>query len=114
MRPLFAILGRLRPSLRGGFARRLVEVIGWNGLSGATAGLLPAVMGIALNAALGRPTPPGAGIAGLSARPPAGLSSWSVILAALGATLAAVAVSVWSSRRGSEFAGEVTAALRIE
>ena len=116
MRALFAILSRLRHSLRGGIAGRLAQVMALSGLSGATAGVLPAVMGIALNAVLRRPSGPGPGasLAGFFARLVVGLSPWTVIAAALIATLISVAVTVYSSRRASELAGEVTAALRIE
>ena len=115
MRALLAILRRLGDSLRGGIGSRLTQIVLLSALSGAIAGLLPAVMGIALNAVLGRSGgPPAAGIAGFFARMVAGLSPWAVILAALGATLVAVAVSVYSSQRGSQLSGEFTAALRIE
>src|SRR5689334_22651844 len=114
MRALLAILSRLRTSLRGGIVGRLAQVMALSALSGATAGVLPAVMGIALNAVLRRPSGSGAGLAGFFARLVAGLSPWSVIAAALAATLVSVAITVFSSRRASELAGEVTAALRIE
>ena len=114
MRALLAILSRLRRSLRGGLAGRLAQVMALSALSGATAGVLPAVMGIALNAVLRRPSGQGAGLAGFFARLVVGLSPWSVIAAALAATLVSVAITVFSSRRASELAGEVTAALRIE
>lgn len=114
MRALLTILARLRPSLRGGIAARLARVMALAALSGVTAGVLPAVMGVALNAVLRRPPGPAAGLAGLFARLALGLSPWGVIAAALAATLASVAVTVYSSRRASELAGEVTAALRIE
>ena len=114
MRALLTILARLRPSLRGGIAARLARVMALAALSGFTAGVLPAVMGVALNAVLRRPPGPAAGLAGLFARLALGLSPWGVIAAELAATLASVAVTVYSSRRASELAGEVTAALRIE
>lgn len=114
MRALLAILSRLRRSLRGGIASRLAQVMALSGVSGITAGVLPAVMGVALNAVLGRAGGPATGLAGFFARLVAGLSPWGVIAAALAATLASVAVTVYSSRRASELAGEVTAALRIE
>lgn len=114
MRALLTILARLRLSLRGSIAGRLVRVMFLSALSGVTAGVLPAVMGIALNAVLRRPSGPGAGLAGFFAHLVAGLSPWSVITAALVATLVSVSITVYSSRRASEFAGEVTAALRIE
>ncbi|MFO0759743.1 MAG: ATP-binding cassette domain-containing protein [Byssovorax sp.] len=115
MRTLLAILRRLGPSLRGGLAGSLTQLILLSALTGATAGVLPAVMGIALNAVLGRPSgPPAAGVAGFFAHLVAGFSPWAVILAALGATLVTVAISVYSSQRGSQLSGEVTAALRIE
>jgi ABC-type multidrug transport system fused ATPase/permease subunit len=118
MRALLTILTRLRLSLRGGIAARLLRVMALSALSGVTAGVLPAVMGIALNAVLRRPPGPGpgagAGLAGFFARLVVGFSPWSVIAAALAATLVSVMVTVYSSRRASELAGEVTAALRIE
>ena len=114
MRALLTILARLRLSLRGSIVARLARVMSLSALSGVTAGVLPAVMGIALNAVLRRPSGPGAGLAGFFAHLVAGLSPWSVIAAALVATLASVSVTVYSSRRASELAGEVTAALRVE
>ncbi len=114
MRALLAILSRLRRSLRGGIASRLAQVMALSALSGATAGVLPAVMGIALNAVLRRPSGPAPGLAGFFAHLVVGLSPWTVIALALVATLLSVAVTVYSSRRASELAGEVTAALRIE
>src|SRR6185312_7220470 len=104
----------LRHSLRGGIAGRLAQVMALSALSGATAGVRPAVMGIALNAVLRRPSGPGPGLAGFFGRLVVGLSPWTVIAGALAATLLSVAVTVVSSRRASELAGEVTAALRIE
>ncbi len=115
MRALLAILRRLGPSLRGGLGGSFTQIVLLSALSGATAGVLPAVMGIALNVVLGRTGgPPAAGMAGFFARLVVGLSPWAVILAALFATLVAVAVAVYSSQRGSQLSGEVTAALRIE
>jgi ABC-type multidrug transport system fused ATPase/permease subunit len=114
MRSLLRILRSLTLSLRGSLPGRLALVMSLSALSGATAGVLPAVMGIALNAVLGRPSPPGAGVAGAFASITHGLSPWGVIAAALAVTLGSVAISVYSSRSGSELAGEVTAALRIE
>jgi len=114
MRALLTILARLRLSLRGGIAARLARVMALSALSGVTAGVLPAVMGIALNAVLRRPSGPGAGLAGFFAHLVAGFSPWTVIAAALVATLVSVTVTIYSSRRASELAGEVTAALRIE
>jgi ABC-type multidrug transport system fused ATPase/permease subunit len=114
MRALLAILSRLRRSLRGGIAGRLAQVMALSALSGATAGVLPAVMGMALNAVLRRPAGPAPGLAGFFAHLVVGLSPWTVIALALVATLISVAITVYSSRRASELAGEVTAALRIE
>ncbi len=114
MRELLAILGAARRSFRGRFTLELVMVVAVSALAGATAGVLPSVVGIALNAILGRAGPPGAGITGAFARLVAGTGAPVVIAATLGATLATVAVSVLSSKLGSQLAGEVTAALRIE
>ena len=113
-RTVAAILARVRPSLRGGLALRLGLVVGLATLAGATAGLMPALMGVAIDALLSSPARPLGGAAslfsGLLARAP----GWAVIPAAALAALATVAVAVGSSRRGSELSGEITAALRIE
>ncbi len=100
--------------MRGGVLRPLAIAIALSALSGATAGLLPAVIGASLNALLGRPASAGAGLARAFAERVAGASAPVVILAAFVATLATVAVSVTASRRGSELSGELTAALRVE
>jgi ABC-type multidrug transport system fused ATPase/permease subunit len=113
MRALFAILTRVRPWLRAGITRRLVLLVALSSVAGATAGVLPAILGSALNAVLGRSNPIDRGLASAFALLVTGLSPWGVILAAFAATLATVAVSVYASRHGSELSGYVTAALRI-
>lgn len=113
MRALFAILLRIRPSLRGGLGRRLAWVMALSSLAGATAGLLPAVIGTALDATLGRRGAPGPGLSGAFARLVAGLSPWGVIASALAATLAATFIGVTASAESSALAGEIVAALRI-
>jgi ATP-binding cassette subfamily B protein len=114
MRRLLAILGIARRSLRQGLSARLALVVGVAALSGATAGVLPAVIGIALSSIVGRAGPPPPGIAGFFARLLAGAPIWVVLVATLAATLATVFVSVLSSKLGSQLAGELTAAVRIE
>jgi ABC-type multidrug transport system fused ATPase/permease subunit len=113
-RTVTAILARVRPSLRGGLGVRLGLVIGLAALSGATAGLMPAIMGVAIDALLGRAARPPGGAASAFSAVIALAPGWAVIPAAALAALATVAVAVGSSRRGSELSGEITAALRIE
>jgi ABC-type multidrug transport system fused ATPase/permease subunit len=105
---------RLRPALRGGLGARLAQIVGLATLGGVTSGLLPAVMGVALDALLGRPARPAGGAASLFTALVAGAPGWLVIVAAAFAVLITVAVTVGSSRKGSEVTGEITAALRIE
>src|SRR6185503_13102138 len=114
MRALLAILASVRRSFRGSLPARLATVIAISALAGATAGILPAVVGIAMNAVLGRAAPRGAGIAGAFGSLVAGASVWVVLGATLVATLLTVLVSVLSSKLGSQLSGEVTAALRVE
>jgi ABC-type multidrug transport system fused ATPase/permease subunit len=113
LRALFAILLRIRPSLREGLGRRFAWVMALSSLAGATAGLLPAVIGVALDAVLGRRGAPSPGLAGAFTRLVAGLSPWGTIAAALAATLAVTFASVTASAQSSALAGEVVAALRI-
>ena len=114
MRALLAILASVRRSFRGSLSARLAVVIGLSALAGTTAGVLPAVVGIAMNSVLGRPAPRGAGIAGTFGSLVAGAAVWQVLAATLVATLATVLVSVVTSKLGSQLSGEVTAALRVE
>jgi ABC-type multidrug transport system fused ATPase/permease subunit len=113
-RAVTLILARLRPSLRGGLGPALSQIVALAALAGATAGLLPAVMGLALDALLGRAGAPRPSTIGALAALTAGVPGGVVILAAAAAVLLSVAVSVGSSRRSSEITGEITAALRIE
>ena len=83
-------------------------------LAGATAGVLPALVGVAINAITGKPMPKGAGLAGLLTTFLQGAPAWKVMATALAGTLVSVAVSVLSSHRGTSLGAELTAALRIE
>jgi ABC-type multidrug transport system fused ATPase/permease subunit len=116
MRELIAILTRIRGSLRGSLTAKLVGAVALASIAGATAGLLPSVVGLAIDGILGRSRPPSAssGITGIFARLLDGAPTWAVLLATLVTTLVTVGVSVLSSHRGSALSGEVTAALRIE
>src|SRR5262245_39086624 len=114
MRALLAILASVRRSFRGSLSARLAVVIGLAAVAGATAGLLPAVIGIAMNSVLGRSGPPGAGLAGAFAPPGAGARVGQGPAATLVARLATVLVRVLPSKLGSRLSGEVTAALRVE
>ncbi len=113
-RALVAILARVRPTVRGGLAARVAVVVGFAALTGATAGLLPAVMGAALDALLHRPGRPAPGTAGAFATAMQGAPAFLVILCALIAVLLTVGAAATSSRLGSELSADVTAALRIE
>jgi ABC-type multidrug transport system fused ATPase/permease subunit len=114
MRELTTILARIRRSLRGGFGARLFVVLGLATLTGATAGLLPSVVGVAVDSILGRTRPPGGGAAGLFAGLLGGAPTWVVLLATLVTTLVTVGISVFGSQKGSALAGEVAAGLRVE
>ena len=114
MRKLLALSAVARRSFRGSLTARLAVVVAVASAAGATAGLLPAIVGVAMNAILGRSTPPAPGSLGALARAVADAPAWVVVLATFAATVASVLASVASSKLGSELAGEVTASLRIE
>lgn len=114
MRDLWAILSILRRSLRSGPFIGFASAVGIAALAGATAGLLPSLIGVAVGAILGRPPTPTPGIAGAFARLVAGTSPWVVIGVTLIATTLTVGIAMAQSRKSSELAAEVTAALRIE
>jgi ABC-type multidrug transport system fused ATPase/permease subunit len=114
MLELLAILRVSRRSLRGSFTERLAVVVLVASLAGATSGTLPAVIGVALSAIVGRSAPSAPGIAGAFARGLDGAAPSLVIAATLAATLATVALTVLSSKLGSVLAGELTAAMRVE
>ncbi|MEZ4298812.1 MAG: ATP-binding cassette domain-containing protein [Polyangiaceae bacterium] len=114
MRVLVALLRRARPSLRGSLASRVVAAVLLSALSGATAGVLPALVGVAINAITGRQMPKGAGLAGLLTAFLQGAPAWKIMATALAGTLVTVAVAVVSSHRGTSLGAELTAALRIE
>lgn len=92
----------------------MVAAILLSALAGATAGVLPALVGVAINALTGRPMPKGAGLGGLLTAFLQGAPAWKVIATALAGTLVSVAVSVLSTHRGTSLSAELTAALRIE
>ncbi len=115
MRLLLSILRHARAAFAGRMLWRLAVVIGAATLTGAIAGLLPAVIGRAVSAVAGTD----------SGAPPAGLSryiallmpsgaTWSVVVWALAATIITVAIGVLSSKLATSLSGDVTAALRIE
>ncbi len=114
MRDLWAILAIIRRSLRGGPILGFASAIGLATLAGATAGLLPSIIGVAIGAILGRPVTTAPGVAGAFAQLLSGASAWLIICCTLVATTLTVGISMAQSRKGSELAGEVTAALRIE
>jgi ABC-type multidrug transport system fused ATPase/permease subunit len=113
-RAVASILARLRPSLRGGVAARLLRIVGVAALVGATSGLLPAIMGVAIDAVLHRPGRPPGGAAAVFATLVRGAPGGVVLAAAAVAVLLTVGVTLGASRRASELTGELTAALRIE
>jgi len=113
-RALATILGRVRSTVRGGLAARVAVVIGFASLTGATAGVLPALMGAALDALLHRPGRPSPGAAGAFTAGLQGAPAFVVILAAFVGVLLTVGAAATSSRLGSELSADVTAALRIE
>ncbi|WP_437642584.1 ATP-binding cassette domain-containing protein [Sorangium sp. So ce854] len=98
---------------RGAPGVRLALVVALSSLAGALSGLLPAVAGAALGAVAGRAARPTGGLGGAIARLLDGAPPASVVLAALGATLASASVAVLSGRKSSELAGDLTAALRV-
>lgn len=109
-RSIAAIVARVGPRLGGGPVMRLGEIIALGALAGATAGVIPTVMGSALDRLLGHAARDAGAIATILGRAPA----WAAVLTAAGAVLFAVAVSVAASRRGSDLGGDLTAALRVE
>jgi len=114
VRDLWAILAILRRSLRGGPFIGFASAIGLAALAGATAGLLPSLVGVSVGAILGRPPKPTPGVAGAFAHLVSGTSAWVVIGVTLIATVLTVGIAMAQSRKGTELAAEVTAALRIE
>jgi len=117
VRQLAIILRNARRSFRGSIGMRLVVVIAMAVLTGATAGLLPAVIGQAVavvaNTGAAAKVPPG-GLARLvAAIMPTG-SAWGVVALTLVATMVAVGIGVLSSKLGSALSGDVTAAVRVE
>ncbi|MBK8257563.1 MAG: ABC transporter ATP-binding protein [Polyangiaceae bacterium] len=114
VRVLVTLLRRAQPSLRGSLASRVLAAILLSALSGATAGVLPALVGVAINAITGKAMPKGAGLAGVLTAFLQGAPAWKVMVTALVGTLVTVAVSVLSSHRGTALGAELTAALRIE
>jgi ABC-type multidrug transport system fused ATPase/permease subunit len=117
MRLLWRILRGSRRSFEGSLGLRFALVVAIALLAGASAGVLPAVIGQAVGTiAQGArvPTGPATGFARLVAMlMPAG-SAWGIVLVTLGATVITVAIAVFSSRLGSSLSGDVTAAVRIE
>ncbi len=93
---------------------RLVSVLAVAVLAGATAGVLPAVVGrtVAVVSGVGGAAPPGPMARVFAAVNPG--SAWALVLLTLAVTAFAVAIGVVSSRLASSLAGDLTAALRIE
>lgn len=115
MRLLLSIIRRARGAFAGNLTWRLLLVIGTATLTGAIAGLLPAVIGRAVSAVAGTDTrtPPSGLSHHIALLMPSG-ATWSVVGWALGATVITVGIGVLSSKLGTSLAGDVTAALRIE
>ncbi|MBK9264938.1 MAG: ABC transporter ATP-binding protein [Polyangiaceae bacterium] len=114
MRDLWAILGIVRRSLRGGPLLGFAFAISLAAVAGATAGLLPSLVGVSVGAIIGRSPAPTPGIAGAFAHLVSGASAWIVIGLTLIATTITVGIAMAQSRKSTELAAEVTAALRIE
>jgi ABC-type transport system involved in cytochrome bd biosynthesis fused ATPase/permease subunit len=113
LRALATLLAAARSSFRGSLARRLASVAIGSALAGAAAGLLPSVVGLAVDHALDRPAGHRPGLAGLAAPALAAAPSWGLFAATVAATAIAVGASVLASRRGAAASAELTAALRI-
>ncbi len=117
MRRLWALLLVARRAFRGSITLRFAVVIGMAILTGATAGVLPAVIGRAMGAVAGASpsgaAPPGA-FAGLIASLVPNDQPWLLVGITLVATVLTVGVGVTASRLGSALSGDVTAALRTE
>jgi ABC-type multidrug transport system fused ATPase/permease subunit len=115
MRDLLAIF-RALSSGRSGKRRavmRLVIVCAFGALSGVTSGALPAIVGVALDAVLRRPSTHAPATTAWLARLALSIPPWAALASAAVATIATVAIAVASSRRGSEAAGAITADLRV-
>ena len=89
-------------------------MVGVAAFSGASAGLLPSVIGVAIGVVAGNAAPAPPGFGGLVARLVAGLPWPAVLAVTLVSTLVSVGLTVGASKVGSSVAGEVTAAIRIE
>lgn len=114
MRELLAILRHIQTSLRGSLIRRLASSIGLASLAGAGAGLLPSIVGMAIDTILGRSRPNAPGLMGMLAGRLHAAPLWEILIVTLIATLLTVGLSVLSSQRGSSLSAEMTAALRIQ
>ncbi|MBW2455994.1 MAG: ABC transporter ATP-binding protein [Deltaproteobacteria bacterium] len=106
---------RAHQSFRGAMVVRFLIVVTMAVVTGATAGILPAVLGQAVAAVTGGGggEPPG-GFARLAAQVMPGDSTWAVVVVTLVATVVTVGIGVLSSTLGSSLSGDVTAALRVE
>ena len=117
VRKLAIILRSARRSFRGSIGMRLAVVIGMAILTGATAGLLPAVIGQAVSVVAktgaAAKVPPGGFARWVAALMPTG-SAWGVVALTLLATMVAVGIGVLASKLGSALSGDVTAAVRVE
>jgi len=115
VRLLIAIMRRARHAFVGSVGWRLLVVIGMAVLTGAAAGLMPAVIGRAVAAVAGTPahTPP-AGLSRLIAQLMPDGSTWGVVVVTLVATVVTVGIGVVSSKLGTSLSGDVTAAVRVE
>jgi ABC-type multidrug transport system fused ATPase/permease subunit len=112
---LLAIMRRARRAFVGSIARRLGVVVAMAVLTGAVAGLLPAVVGRAVSAVAGMPSHSApSGFSALIARVMPGGSTWGVVLFTLVATVVTIGIGVLSSKMGTALSGDVTAAVRIE
>ncbi len=116
VRRLAVILRKARRSFRGSLGARFGVVIAAAVATGATAGLLPSVIGQAVSSVAGMksPGPPPGELARLAARIMPAHSPSLVVLVTLTATIVAVGIGVMSSQLGSALSGDLTAAMRIE
>lgn len=111
---LLALVSRARRSFRGSLSARVAAVIAVAVMAGATAGVMPAVVGRAVAAVSGvKDQVRGGKLAHFLgwAMPSA---PWAIVIATLAVTVLVVAVAVASSKLGSALAGDLTAAMRIE
>jgi ABC-type multidrug transport system fused ATPase/permease subunit len=111
---LLAIVRSARESFSGSLAWRVSFAMVLGATVGAAASLVPALVGTAIRGVMPHATAaPSRGFSGLVEGWLGTGPWWAGVVAALVGTLGAVALTLWSTRTGSQLAGDITAAIRI-